>query len=91
MFRQMRAAVKDQAESVAVSYAERVDLTYGRDQEMEKAYRQLVSGWMFGSFGLRPALGRVLTEQDDVTPGTHPVPLRPREPRDLPVRGCEAV
>jgi predicted permease len=73
MFRQMRAAVKDQAESVAVSYAERVDLTYGRDQEMEKAYRQFVSGWMFGLFGLRPALGRVLTEQDDVTPGTHPV------------------
>src|SRR3954447_17941287 len=36
MFRQMRAAVKDQAESVAVSYAERIDLTYGRDEEMEK-------------------------------------------------------
>ena len=73
MFRQMRAAVKDQAESVAVSYAERIDLTYGRDEEMEKAYRQFVSGWMFDSFGLRPALGRLLTEYDDVTPGAHPV------------------
>src|SRR4051794_18615096 len=73
MFRQMRAAVKDQAESVAVSYAERVDLTYGRDEEMEKAYRQFVSGWMFDSFGLRPALGRLLTRDDDVTPGAHPV------------------
>src|SRR5437764_7383353 len=59
MFRQMRAAVKDQAESVAVSYAERIDLTYGRDEEMEIAYRQFVSGWMFDSFGLRPALGRL--------------------------------
>ena len=28
---------------------------------------------MFGSFGLRPALGRLLTENDDVTPGAHPV------------------
>src|ERR1019366_8453903 len=40
MFRQMRAAVKEQAESVAVSYADRIDLTYGREQEMEKAYLQ---------------------------------------------------
>ena len=73
MFRQMRAAVKDQAESVAVSYGEAIDLTYGRDDEMEKAYRQFVSGWMFDSFGLRPAVGRLLTEYDDVTPGAHPV------------------
>jgi predicted permease len=73
MFRQMRAAVKDQAESVAVSYAERIDLTYGRDQEMERAYRQYVSGWMFDSFGLRPALGRLLTKNDDIKPGAHPV------------------
>jgi len=75
MFRRMRAAVKDQAESMAVSYAERIDLTYGRDEEMEKAYRQFVSGWMFDSFGLRPALGRLLTEYDDVTPGAHPVAI----------------
>jgi len=73
MFVQMRAAVKEHAESMAVSYAERIDLTYGRDQEMEKAYRQFVSGWMFPTFGLRPALGRLLTENDDVTPGAHPV------------------
>src|SRR6266700_1662934 len=73
MFRQMRAAVKDQAELVALSYAERMDLTYGSDQEMEKGYRQYVSGWMFSSFGLRPAVGRLLTENDDRTPGAHPV------------------
>ena len=39
---------------------------------MEKAYLQYVSGWMFGSFGLRPALGRLLTENDDLKPGAHP-------------------
>jgi predicted permease len=71
-FRLMRAAVKDQAELIAVSYSERTDLTYGSDQEMEKAYRQFVSGWMFGSFGLRPALGRLFTESDDLKPGAHP-------------------
>ena len=49
-----------------------MDLTYASDQEMEKAYLQYVSGWMFGSFGLRPALGRLFTENDDLEPGAHP-------------------
>jgi predicted permease len=72
MFQQMRAAVKDRAELIAVSYGDRVDLTYGSDEEMEKASMQYVSGWMFSSFGLRPALGRLLTESDDLKPGAHP-------------------
>jgi predicted permease len=72
LFQQMRAAVKDQAELVAVSYADRADLTYGSDEEMEKTYRQYVSGWMFGSFGIRPVLGRLFTENDDLKPGAHP-------------------
>jgi predicted permease len=71
-FQRMRAAVKGQAELIAVSYAERMDLTYKSDQEMEKAYLQYVSGWMFGSFGLRPVVGRLLTENDDIRPGGHP-------------------
>jgi predicted permease len=71
-FRLMRAAVKDCAELLAISYTERMDLTYKSDQEMEKANLQYVSGWMFGSFGLRPALGRLFTENDDVKPGAHP-------------------
>ena len=68
-FRQMRSAVKAQAEMIAVSWVERADLTFGSDQGMEKAYRQYVSGWMFDSFGLKPALGRLFTENDDSTPG----------------------
>ena len=72
MFQQMRAAVKDQAELVAVSYSERLDLTYSSDQEMEKAHVQYVSGWMFSSFGLKPTLGRLFTESDDREPGAHP-------------------
>ena len=71
-FRVMRAAVKDQAELIAISYAERMDLTYKSDAEMEKASVQYVSGWMFGTLGLRPTLGRLLTENDDLQPRTHP-------------------
>jgi predicted permease len=72
LFRQMRAAVKDQAELLALSYSDQMDLTYGSDQQMEKAHVQYVSGWMFSSFGLRPAAGRLLTENDDLTPAAHP-------------------
>lgn len=71
-FRLMRAAVKDQAELMAISYSERTDVTYGSDAEFEKAYRQYISGWMFSSFGLRPAAGRLFTESDDLKPGAHP-------------------
>jgi putative ABC transport system permease protein len=72
MFRQMRAEVADQAEFIGVSYADRLDLTYGSDQEMEKEYVQFVSGWMFSAFGLRPAAGRLFTAEDDAEPGAHP-------------------
>ncbi len=72
MFVQMRAAVAPMAESIAVSYAERADLTYGSDQDMEPTWRQYVSGWMFHTFGLRPAVGRLFTDGDDGAPGASP-------------------
>ncbi len=72
LFRQLRAAVKNQVELLAISYAERIDLTYSSEQEIEKAYLQYVSGSMFSSFGIRPILGRLFTENDDLTPGAHP-------------------
>jgi putative ABC transport system permease protein len=71
-FQRMRAAAREQAELLAVSYAERRDLTYKSDQEMEKAYVQYVSGNLFEAFGLPPAAGRVFTEEDDLKPGAHP-------------------
>src|SRR5882762_746518 len=71
-FQLMRVAVANQAELIAVSYAERVDLTYKSDEVFEKAYLQYVSGWLFSSLGIRPALGRVFTENDDLKPGGHP-------------------
>ncbi len=72
LFRQMSAAVKEQAELLAISYMDRVDLTYGSDQEIEQAHLQYVSGSMFGAFGLRPAAGRLIDANDDVKPGGHP-------------------
>jgi putative ABC transport system permease protein len=72
MFRQMREDVKGQAELIAVSYADRLDLTYGSDAQMEKGYVQFVSGWMFDTFGIHPAVGRLLSAEDDAEPGAHP-------------------
>lgn len=69
----MREAVKSDAELMAISGAERTELTFGSDAEMEKARRQFVSGWMFSVFGLRPVLGRLLTESDDLKPKASPV------------------
>jgi predicted permease len=71
-FRQLRKSVEGEAELMAVSYSTRIDVTYGSDREMEKVYRQHVSGWMFGSLGLQPAQGRLFSASDDVTPGAHP-------------------
>jgi putative ABC transport system permease protein len=73
LFQRMRRVATNQAELVAISYSERTDITFSGDDEMEKAYLQYVSGWMFRSFGLKPVLGRVLTEEDDQKPGAHPV------------------
>src|SRR5581483_1425989 len=71
-FLRMRAATQEDAELIAVSWVDRVDLTFATDAEMEKAQRQFVSGWMFNSFGLKPALGRLLTENDDLKPKAKP-------------------
>ena len=71
-FRLMRAAAKGQAELIAISYAERTDLTYRSDEEMEKAHVQYVSGWMFPTLGIQPSRGRLFSENDDLEPGAHP-------------------
>ncbi len=71
-FQLMRAAAKGQAELIALSYADRSDVTYKTDEEMEKANLQYVSGGMFSTFGIKPALGRLLNENDDRKPGAAP-------------------
>lgn len=72
-FQLMREAAGKDADLIAIAYSGYTDLTYKTDQDMEKAQIQCVSGNMFPVFGLQPALGRLLSENDDVTPGGHPV------------------
>ena len=72
-FQLMRDAAKGQAQLFAISYEELTDVTFKSDQEMEKAHVNYVSGDMFSAFGLQPALGRLLTPDDDSAPGAHPV------------------
>jgi len=71
-FQLMRAAVANQAELFAVSYVEPVDLAYKSDVDIERAYLQYVSGSMFSTLGVKPALGRVLAPGDDLKPGGEP-------------------
>lgn len=68
----MRTAVQQQAELIAISYGDRVDVTYSSDSEMEKTHLQYVSGSMFGAFGLQPALGRLFSDVDDFIPRASP-------------------
>jgi predicted permease len=71
-FKLMRDAVKDQADLIAISDADRTDITWSSDDDMEKTHVAYVSGNMFTLFGLEPALGRVLYAADDRTPGLNP-------------------
>lgn len=71
-YKLMRDAVKDQADLVAISGADRTDITWTTGDEMEKAHVAYVSGNMFSVFGLQPALGRLLTPADDRGPGLYP-------------------
>jgi len=72
-FRRYREAVADQADPMVVGMTSRQEAVFGSGTETEKFYRQYVSGNVFGVFGLRPATGRLLTPNDDLTPGAHPV------------------
>lgn len=75
-FKVLSDAVKDQADLVAISDADRTDIAWpahgSGDDDMEKAYVSYVSGNMFPVFGLEPALGRLLAPSDDRGPGLDP-------------------
>ena len=71
-FKLMRDAVKDQADLIAVSGADRADITWSTDDDVERAHVVYVSGNMFPLFGLEPALGRLLYASDDRGLGAGP-------------------
>jgi putative ABC transport system permease protein len=71
-FEHARNVTKGEAEVAAASTISHSDLTYGSDAETEKAYRQWVSGELFSMLGLKPVMGRLLTEDDDRVVGKSP-------------------
>jgi predicted permease len=71
-FKLMRDAVKDQADLIAISEADRTDITWSTDDDTEKAHVVYVSGNMFPLFGLEPTIGRLLIPADDRGPGVSP-------------------
>jgi predicted permease len=71
-FKLMHDAVKDQADLIAINDADRTDITWSTDDDMEKAQVAYLSGNMFPLFGLEPALGRLLAPADDRDSGLAP-------------------
>src|SRR5688572_12330510 len=72
-FRRHRELLADRSDVMLVGAGYRQDVIFAGGTETEKIYRQHVSGNLFGVFGLQPAAGRLLTPNDDVTPGGHPL------------------
>ena len=71
-FRRHVATLLPLADSFLMSGAHRENVEFTAGQP-EKLYREYVSGNAFAVLGLHPALGRLLTPADNVTPGGHPV------------------
>jgi putative ABC transport system permease protein len=65
-FRRYREAVGERAAVLVVGSSSRQEIII--DGEVERASRQYVSGNVFPTFGLRPALGRLLDPADDGEP-----------------------
>lgn len=72
LFEHERDLAKGMAEVAVASTMDHIDVTYGTDAETEKAYRQWVSGELFSMLGLKPAIGRLLAENDDRVVGKNP-------------------
>lgn len=71
----MRAASGDRIELFAVSaqFLRNSQAVQFGGGASEKAHLQFVTGNFFPVLGLRPEAGRLLTAQDDLRPGAHPV------------------
>ena len=64
---------RDRATLIEVVAQDDQTLSIAVDDSAERTWGALVSGNYFELMGLRAAAGRLLTPQDDVTPGGHPV------------------
>jgi len=73
-FQHLRAAMgpKD-GDLLAISPPLLGDIAFGSNDQPERMRIQFVSGSTFNSFGLNPALGRLIKPNDDATPGSSAV------------------
>src|SRR5262249_13815773 len=72
-YRAYQQILKDKADVMVVGMSNPVEATIGPDSVSERVLRQFVSGNVFGTLGLKPALGRLIAPADDNAPGAHPV------------------
>jgi putative ABC transport system permease protein len=74
LFERMRDASRAQLQLFGMSYQTRRDAVFDdSDGQPEKVYAQWISGAAFPILGIKPALGRLLVESDDLKPGQHHV------------------
>ncbi len=66
-FALMRDAIAPNALLLAASQTQPLQVRYDATSETERATAQFVSGALFPTFGLTPAVGRLLTPADDLT------------------------
>jgi predicted permease len=71
-YRAYAALARDHADLLLIGAAVRRPIAIGADGP-ETAVQQFVSGNVFATLGLRPAIGRLLDERDDAVPDGHPV------------------
>ena len=74
LFERMRDASRTQVQLFGMSGQSRREVTFeDSGGQPEKVYAQWISGDAFPLLGVKPALGRLLAESDDLKPGQHPV------------------
>ena len=72
-YREYSKTVGEHAAVMVVGVAARHPVVVRNRETPEIVTRQYLSGNVFSTLGLRPAMGRLLMPSDDTTPGAHPV------------------
>ena len=73
MFSRLREAARNDVELFATSNEDRRRVTFRNAEAEDEVRVRFVSGNAFLVLGVQPAVGRLLTPSDDLTPGAHPV------------------
>jgi predicted permease len=73
LFSRLRGSAGNDVELFATSGEDRRRVTFRNADAEDEVRVRFVTGNAFSVLGVRPAVGRLLTSADDVTPGAHPV------------------